>query len=81
LIKDFKEKIMWIARDKNGYLYGYSKKPTRRFSYGAGSYLDPKFHYIDLPKSWFPDIKFEDGPKRIQYFDELVDYGCMSLKK
>lgn len=54
---------MWIARDKSGSLWLFTTKP---FKYKSNNYKSIGFwttnreEYIQLPKSMYPEIKWED---------------------
>ena len=54
----------WIARDKNGKIFCYIRKPEKT----ATEYLDD--HTPDprqMDPEWFSEIKFETGPVSIDY--------------
>ena len=54
----------WIARDKNGKIFCYIRKPEKT----ATEYLDD--HTPDprqMDPSWYSEIKFETGPVSIDY--------------
>ena len=54
----------WIARDKNGKIFCYIRKPEKT----AIDYLDD--HTPDprrMDPSWYSEIKFETGPVSIDY--------------
>ena len=54
------EMKMWIARDKDGELYIYNKKPQRNIDkWGAVSISN----FFKIPKTWFPTITWETDPK------------------
>lgn len=56
-----KNKEFWVARDRNGVLCIYNKRPSLAPSLG--------YYYGDdywvLPKEFFVWLKFEDGPKKL----------------
>ena len=60
----------YITRDKEGAIYAYSSKPTRRgneWSFGSVS-VDDKLEDISLVSRIFTDIKWEDEePFKIPY--------------
>ena len=62
---------MWIARDEDDTLYLYAKKPTMESRSWGRFYNAPNNRWLQIPKSWFPNFKFEDGPKRIKKFDRF----------
>ena len=54
----------WIARDKNGKIFCYIRRPEKT----ASEYLD--YHTPDprqMVPEWFSEIKFETGPVSIDY--------------
>lgn len=54
----------WIARDKNGKIFCYIRKPEKT----ATEYLDD--HTPDprqMDPNWYSEIKFETGPVSIDY--------------
>ena len=64
----------YIARDKEGAIYAYSRKPTRRgneWFFGSGPFsVDDKLEDISLLSRIFPDIEWENvEPFRIPYTD------------
>lgn len=61
ILKDTSAKYKWIARDKNGTLFVYNKKPKKfnRF-YGAGRFPLGPFEEL------FKEITWEDGPVRFR---------------
>ncbi len=54
----------WIARDKNGKIFCYNRKPEKT----GNEYMDD---HTDNPRQmdpeWFSEIKFETGPVNIYY--------------
>lgn len=49
--------IMWVARDKDGYLFLYGEKPKKEFS----SWVSPEcFNLFILDVDLFPEVKWED---------------------
>lgn len=55
---------LWIARDKDGYLYLYDKKPIREKDY-FDSNTEGKYNTL-LHSSYFPEITFENSPREIE---------------
>lgn len=55
---------LWIARDKDGSLYLYSKKPIKdeRMFVTHGGTLD----VLQLDKNSHPEITWENSPQRIE---------------
>ena len=55
---------LWVARDKDGSLYMFNKKPHKD---EKGSWLIEEHEYSWwLPKTWFSSVKWEDNePRRL----------------
>ena len=53
---------MWIARDKDGYLFLYVTKPYKVKN--KGFWTGDVIPYISLPKDWFPEVKWKDEEPR-----------------
>ena len=47
----------WVARDKNGELFAYTKVPTR----GDLAWLN-EGTYFPIPLNHFPNLRWEDNP-------------------
>ena len=65
-----KEGYKYIARDKNGELFAYANKPTKREKAWVydGAYETYAYQKISLVSTIFTDIKWEDEkPFRITY--------------
>ena len=58
--KKKKQHWVWVARDLSGEVYCVNKKPTRQ-----DNIYDNDKGLIQLPESWFPEVTFESGPKRV----------------
>jgi hypothetical protein len=57
---------LWIARDERNHLAIFKGKPE--YKPGSVKYWQPSSlgHYIvDLPEDYFPEVTFENSPKRI----------------
>lgn len=55
---------MWLARDKDGELYLFSEKPSKREEFWLMS--RGTITVIQLPSELFPEVKWEDEePKEI----------------
>ena len=54
---------LWIARDKDGRLFLYSKKPTL-----YGDYYDSSIGILfgELDNYMFPEITFGNSPKQVK---------------
>lgn len=68
---------MWIARDKTGRLFLYYTKPKR---HKTGWHIkgDP---YLQLDKSMFPELKWEDEPREVELIDKDVVYNFMKVEE
>ena len=60
---------LWVARDKNGFLFAYEGKPAR---------CDNQKEWIgrffsSMKKSYFPDLKWEDEPIEIELRPAITD--------
>ena len=53
---------LWVARDKNGFLFAYEDKPTRRDNQREwlGRFL------TSMKNSYFPNLTWEDEPIEIE---------------
>ena len=55
---------LWIARDKDGDLYLYDKKPIREEDYFD---LNTNSEYNTLlHSSYFPEVTFENSPQKVE---------------
>ena len=53
---------LWVARDKNGFLFAYEDKPKRcdnQKEWFAGKFL------FSIENSFFPNLKWEDEPLEV----------------
>ena len=60
---------LWVARDKNGFLFAYEDKPTR---------CDNQKEWIgmffsSMKNSYFPELKWEDEPIEIELRPTITD--------
>ena len=60
---------LWVARDKNGFLFAYEGKPAR---------CDNQKEWVgrcfsSMKNSYFPDIKWEDEPIEIELRPTITD--------
>ena len=53
---------MYVARDKDGELYLFSEKPSKREEFWLMSSATTKV--IQLPSELFPEVKWEDEEPR-----------------
>lgn len=73
------ENKLYIARDKNGYLYLYNNKPIRTkegtefendYDYGYvdsiyKDYLEIDKGYIEIDSELFPEVTWENSPQQV----------------
>jgi len=73
---------MWIARDKEGYLFGFNHKPIRTNYVECGFYgwtidnkcipindvvnIQVQTSHIMLPRELFPELTWEDEPIEVK---------------
>lgn len=58
---------LWIARDKNGYLYGYDEIPQKKENYGffiATNVFNNKQYALD--SRLFPEVTWENSPRKVK---------------
>ena len=60
---------LWVARDKNGFLFAYKDKPAR---------CDNQKEWIgwflfSMKNSFFPDLKWEDEPIEVEIRPAITD--------
>ena len=60
---------LWVARDKNGFLFAYEGKPAR---------CDNQKEWIgrfsnSMKNSYFPELKWEDEPIEIELRPTITD--------
>ena len=60
---------LWVARDKNGFLFAYEGKPAR---------CDNQKEWIgrffsSMKNSYFPELKWEDEPIEIELRPAITD--------
>ena len=60
---------LWVARDKNGFLFVYEDKPTRcdNQKEWIGRFL------CSMKNSYFPELKWEDEPIEIELRPTITD--------
>ena len=60
---------LWVARDKNGFLFVYEDKPTRCDNQREwlGRFL------CSMKNSYFPELKWEDEPIEIELRPTITD--------
>lgn len=52
---------LWIARDKDGLIYLYMKKPVL-----ITHYFDVKYLIGEVNKTSFPEVTFENSPQEVE---------------
>ena len=62
---------LWIARDKDGYIWLYSQKPER---HGSDWYLFSPTHRggVKLDSISFPSVTWENSPQQVEL--KLIEY-------
>ena len=60
---------LWVARDKNGFLFVYEDKPTRCKNQREwiGRFL------CSMRNSYFPELKLEDEPIEVELRQSITD--------
>ena len=58
-----KERILWIARDKNNSLFLYGEKPV--IEDGQSFACNDYYGYWQIPEELYPEITFENSPKQL----------------
>lgn len=60
---------LWVARDKNGFLFVYEDKPTRCDNQREwlGRFL------CSMKNSYFPELKWEDEPIEVELRTAITD--------
>ena len=60
---------LWVARDKNGFLFAYEGKPARRDNQKEwiGRFL------CSMKNSYFPELKWEDEPIEVELRPAITD--------
>ena len=66
---------MWLARDRNGWLYLFYEKPVRYRNLGwdlaDNDIIDPAF----LDKSLFPNLTWDDEPIEVEL--KIKNHGTL----
>lgn len=59
--------ILWIARDKNGYLCLYEKQPIREDSWFIADEFDTYYGCLDISddNDEFKDVTWENSPREV----------------
>lgn len=52
---------IWIARDKDGLIYLYMKKPIL-----ITHYFDTKYLIGEIDKTTFQEVTFENSPQKVE---------------
>ena len=60
---------LWVARDKNGFLFAYEDKPTRCYirKEWFGQFFSP------MKNSYFPNITWKDEPIEVELRPVITD--------
>ena len=63
----------YVARDENGALCYYSHKPFRSINdVDTGIWLNEKGIYGFLPSKMFPEITWDDEPRKVEISIKLL---------
>lgn len=62
---------IWIARDIDGSLNAFEGKPERYMD--LCWFADDDRPSCKMPRSWFPDLKWEDGPIELASRQDALD--------
>ena len=66
------KQIKWIARDENGELYCYSKKPVRCLEVGEWIFnvvkesSDDEVDSYSISNTYFPELSWVDEPIKVE---------------
>ena len=60
---------LWVARDKNGFLFAYEGKPSRRDN--QKEWIGRFFS--SMKNSYFPELTWEDEPIEIELRPTITD--------
>ena len=58
--------MLYVARDKNGALWLYTKKPQRQIEVFASCGNSEHDDALKLNPYWFPDLEWEDEPIEVK---------------
>jgi len=50
------EKVLYMARDKNGILHLFSEKPFRNAAIGKWTVVNAE--RMQLPRRWYPEVRW-----------------------
>lgn len=59
---------MWIARDRNGCLFVYDKKPQRNTA--IGFFYSDTMNIDAISNDFFPEVTWENSPKELVVKEE-----------
>jgi hypothetical protein len=63
---------LWIARDRDGYLYIHRRKPTLLKKTGIFESFTTSKNCWELPKQMLSEVTFENSPQRVK----LISLGA-----
>lgn len=55
---------IWIARDKDGGLFIFTKRPSRFEEMWNNKSKDGVSEYLRIPDEWFPEVQWSDKEPR-----------------
>lgn len=57
---------LWIARDKNGYLYGYDEIPQKKEKYGFFVTANISSKQYNLDSRLFSEVTWDNSPRKVK---------------
>lgn len=57
---------LWIARDKAGFLWVYTNKPSKEDAFFLAAEGDPLHKMMNIDETEFPEITFENSPQQVE---------------
>ena len=57
---------LWVARDEDGWIYLYTKKPYRNVKLGIFECSNKKSHCEPIGKRHFPSVTWENSPQEVE---------------
>ena len=61
-----KKKILWVARDQDKTIALFHSKPKITKEFQDLYWRDRNEKHLLIPKSWFPEVKFENSPRKLK---------------
>lgn len=57
---------IWIARDKNGYLYAYAEKPDKDDVYSEFKVANFGDDFMPLRRDLLPEVTYDNSPVEVE---------------